>query len=538
MVIIENHKELASNNVPVIESNFFKKFLEINLEEKPAVSVDTPKQSAPKKEKKEKKEQKNVPKQELAKPAAKPQNKLASQRNIQKRLLTKKSRCGCKDQKTKEMIRKKYRELHPLPKGVKATDKVITVPNSTLSKLNPYLRSIVGNKYLNFPAYGNKMSLYIEEQNTKQVNEVLELNQLPPTPVTIFSPEQKQMIRFALQQNADFLGLQYEEVFDRTKANYIIFEIESTDEGYFALASTPADLQDYPEIFLDQNIIFTVKKEFENFTATGVGSFFFSTMIHEIGHTLGFGHPFDTLANSTIMPGTIGAFDTTDQGFYYAGNTPTTIMAYCDLVTNFAAKNRTTLPRTLMTLDMQGLRFFYSVVNNQKFIDNWVNLSCPLGVTQTLVSTAEGMTLTLSPQREDDIGFNLNLLRYNVNPLCNNLNPTSCISSSFLGYDNLDANSGEALFSINIIDSDSFVKKVINSYPTLNVFAGTIENNCEIVVSSSNVATINLYFKMTASNYTVERTLDLLTVKYNLTGTILSVSNLNPNVTVSIFYSG
>jgi len=462
-------------------------------------------------------------------------------------------RCGLGGKEKMERLRKEYRAKNPLPKGLKekSSDLVKFIPPEELAKLNPYLRSITGNAYLNWPAFGNTLKLYIETKLTSLITGFCNFNQIKVSPLIPLNSEKRQSLIDSCESTADFLGVGFSLVNNQNDANFVFFNMEGlkdqngTDDGTLAIGTFPSSLVEDPDVYQGKLIIGFSESAFKPPTQVvfGKGSFFYETAIHEVGHCVGLAHPHDDGANSSIMPGCSGENSFTDAGLFSANNNLTTIMSYFDVQTEEVQKT-TALSRTLMSLDCQSLRYLYKISNNAKYVSKWIDKTMPLGVSQTVVSTKEGIDLNLVPQIENDILYNLNLQPYAVNPMCDGCNGWGMSSFSIQGGDykaTVDG-SDESFFNMSPLDKESFVRSVQTSFNETNIYVFTIVNNCTVTINppeyqSQNNQSLKLWVKCKASNYEVLRTANTITVKNKSSGKAITVKGITPEVDVSVTFS-
>jgi len=440
---------------------------------------------------------------------------------------------------------------HKKSKNTKLTGKVSYVPDAEYNKLNPYLKSVCGKSYLNLGAFNNTIKVYYgtsAEQDTINLNKALSSGIPPYDPTTSldWNEGNKGLMLAALLLHANFLNVTISFVNTYDEADFIAYLASNLSAGLGSISlgssSIPSQIDTDPNLNGKLYVVFnnTVFSPFPN----EVGNIYFWTMIHEVAHTYGLGHPHDTLNDTVVMPGSsrIGGTEYSNQGFFDANNLLMTIMSYVytsqyyftDPATG-VTEYLTNQPRTLMPLDLQSYRFLYKVSNNQKYVDNWIDLKCSPDVVQTIVSTNNGVDLDLTTI--DDLSFNLNMTKFNANPIQDNANSYSNISSSSLSYVGapcLTDPGKKPSYRASLLDCNSFIKTVTVAYPQFNLFAGTIPNNITIN-AIGNEQLINIYLKCRAKNYTVTKTPTLTTIQNKINKRIVTINNSEKSF-VLIYY--
>lgn len=436
-------------------------------------------------------------------------------------------RCGCSH------------SIKGIPKA-KLTGKVTYIPEAELDKLNPYLRSEAGQSILNLSAYGNKLKVYFATSSaadTSYLNAWIESLE-PPFPKTEsldWDDDAKIIVQSGLLLHSNFLNVEIEFVETYQAADYIVY-LAANLNGDYGLATFPVQIDTNPNLNGKLSFAIGASATYGQSIPPQIGNLFYYTIIHEIGHTFGLAHPFDNGNGTTIMPGCSGFnlnYDSRfyNQGLLYTNNTLTSIMSYVQpspysYISDGEIVWNTNLVQTLMSLDLQSYKYLYKVTNNQKYIDNFIDLSCPSSLVQTLISTKDGITLDLV-QAEQNILFNLSLERYQVNPMQDNNNSWSVISSSVDGYFNFPDYPVESqtvnYFGASILDKDSFIKQVNTDYSFFNVFARTIQYNCLIKGTSTEPQSITIWLKCRASDYIIKQTNTKTTIQNKINKNILTV---------------
>ena len=189
-----------------------------------------------------------------------------------------------------------------------------------------------------------------------------------------------------------------------------------------------------------------------------------------------------------------------------------------------------------MSLDLQALRFYYNVSNNQKYIDNWVDLTCPIRVTQTIVTPIEGAEINLiAPTDFESAIYNLNMLPLEISPFCNKYTPNDLISSYCKGY--ISADTYENL-TASFLDMNSKIISVKSNYPTLNIFFGDIPYNSTINVDIIKTIRLFLFFKGKVTDYTFTKdSSDILSVQNKINLNIIKILNISKIQSWQSFFS-
>lgn len=419
-------------------------------------------------------------------------NKFLDDLNIGKNISLK---CGCCDITPPKII----------PKA--QTGKINYIPQEVLDKLDPYLASIIGYSYINFDVLDRKWNIYFPDTTNPQITENLK-NTYPETTVVPWSIKAKDNAKKAITLLCDLLNIT--PVFTNTynTANIVFLNLKGYSGG--ASASSPWTLDLLP--WADGK-----SWQYYNYIAFGndydIGSFFYNTVLHELGHTINFGHPFDTANVSKIMPGSSNVFSGIDQAFFYTCNMACTVMAYNF---TFNRQNDTTnipiFPRNYLPLDIIAFQYLYKFSNiPQKYVDNWVVKNVTTSLFQSLVSNSpdNGIDIVLSPgTKTTDIDtntiFNLCLDRYNPNPMINLRSPYRLMSYPGIGG---NGNSKETYknYSVNILEANSSIKSINCGYKELNLFFTDILFNVDLsmnnILKQSYTQTINIYLVLPEENF-------------------------------------
>lgn len=451
-----------------------------------------------------------------------------------------KGQCGCLERN----LSKRYKKLHGDAK-LKDSSRVRYLTDEQLNSLNPYLGSIVGRSYLYLAKYRYTFRIYFATTKNASINKYLrfyypdyEINLMP------WEELKKENAFACFKLMGDYLGLTILETTSFDNADYVMLnceyipDVNDEIDGIYADATLPYELSIYSAVQQNKLYILLNNSIFEGYFALR-GTFYNLTVLHMICHTLGFGHPHDKLNESKLMPGTTENTASNNEGLFYMNNDLSTIMSYIHLTNNSYQSVSTTYPRTFMELDLQALRYIYGAVNNTTYITNWIDLTCSTGVCQTLVSTSEGLTLTLTPTQYDNNTFNLTLQNFLANPAIDGVNPFQAVSTYSWGY---NTNYTWSIFyykylASNILDHGSIISNVINLYPILNVYGHTISYDTTITVGSPLVKQINILLRGKSTGYLITVTDTSYIILSDSSKKAITINNKG-TVLINVSYSG
>lgn len=433
-------------------------------------------------------------------------------------------KCGC----TPDLENRIKMKNMLLNLRVASSGKVKYISQYALSRLNPYIASIIGSSCLILSAYNNTFKMYFATTNTPEIDAYFESLSVPIPTVTAFSLAQKTVITNGFQLTCAYIGVTLEVVNDFASADYVNVNCEELDTpGTLAYTLSPESL-DTNQASLEKFFIAYNESILGTYN-TDIGGIYFLTAMHELGHTLGLGHPHDTGNGSKIMPGVTSETQASNQGICYMNTTLTTIMSYVSPQLS-DDPDKTTYARTLMTLDLQAYRWYYKASANSNYINNWLDLTCKSGVVQTLTSTASGLSLNLSPEDITETCFNLIAYRFQANPMQDLASVYSLISTTDVGYD-----PSNPKYSSTVFDTFSFPTTITVSYPTFNCYAWSIWRDLTIT-ASQGVININIWFQGYSSQYTVSQTSTQAIITNKKNSKKVTINNLS-GVTLFIGYA-
>ena len=445
---------------------------------------------------------------------------------------TKNLKKSCLDEKQVKKNMEKYFTKNGLTKGKpKNSNYVEYLDLNYLDSLNIYLRSVLQDSYINLSAFDRTFKVFFPTKNTPEIDKVDLAVLGKVVGILPWKPINKPLILQAFKQYGDYLGnVKFVEVPTYQEANLVVCNIDPNNGiiGYGS-STLPYYLDTYESVlngksFQWYNGDLNEKNNWEK------GTFAFEAVLHETGHNFGLKHPFEAPHN---MPGTSFETATFNQGLFFANNTITTVMSFFDTVP--MSDTATNFVRTLSSLDLQGLRVLYGpqgASNNSDYIENTLDLTLPLGISQTLVSTETGLTVTLSPKNENENIFNLNLEPFNANSTSNFISAYALVSGSSLGNDLF--NGDASLISYHLIDALSYISKVITSYPELNVFSNNIYDSCEIVINSPNVKIIKIWLNCSNSIIKTFTSGNQTTITNTKNSKSIRITNTRSDVEISV----
>ena len=427
--------------------------------------------------------------------------------------------CCCDHQKIQSGLNKKNKSLI-------ISNKVKYFTERELKKLNIFLRSIVGSSALNLEEYNFNFKIYFPNTANSDIQKVIDLF-YPSKNVKLstWNTTKLNNVKTAFNLITDFINVTVTQVTNLNDADYVLCYASNIPAG--GDATFPYELDLFPEELKDKLYIF-FSTEYNTYSWER-GTFYFSLILHLINHTLGLAHTYDLGNNSELIPGALFQDKSISQGLAYANNNFSTLMSGINIPSAINEKDKTIYSRNLMSLDLQALRFYYNVSNNQKYIDNWVDLTCPIRVTQTIVTPIEGAEINLiAPTDFESAIYNLNMLPLEISPFCNKYTPNDLISSYCKGY--IQTGNYENL-TASFLDMNSKIISVKSDYPTLNIYFGDIPYNSTINVDIIKTVRFLLFFKGKVTDYiftTDPSDIFFIQNKVNLnTIQILNISKIN-----------
>ncbi|WP_417451260.1 M10 family metallopeptidase [Kordiimonas sp.] len=220
----------------------------------------------------------------------------------------------------------------------------------------------------------------------------------PWNDITYLTTAEQVLFRDALEQVESFAAVTFDEVEETGNAAGTI-RIAWTglpDETAAAWAYTPSGSAKAGDIWLVS----------ENQSTGGVGSYFHSVLLHELGHALGLKHPFDDDGSGVLLSS------------QYDGN-DYTVMSYNTIAGNENIVGASLSPTTFMYLDILALQHIYGAIETEAGNTTYGFLSgsqyyetiWDTGGTDTYNASgiSIGLTLDLTPGSWSDVGTTITL---------------------------------------------------------------------------------------------------------------------------------
>lgn len=420
--------------------------------------------------------------------------------------------CCCN---TKKIIRKpKSRAIY--------SSKVKYISQNELNKLNNFLRSIVGISCLNLDSFTNRtFNICFINSATTGVKGYLDFYYGGSATVVPWINSKKIPVTTAFNMIGDLLGVKINVVTNSSTADYLLMYTSGIPAG--GDATFPYEM-DYTPEFLNNQLFIFFSNEYEA-NSWDIGTFYYSIIVHLICHTLGLAHPYDNGNNSLIMPGISSEQSKINQGIGKVNNTLTTILTDYQIIDASFELNGTIYPRTLMSLDLEGLKFYYNFENTQTYIDKWLDLTGKKGITQTWISTKEGLTLNLTSTEKNNL-YNLILTPFVANINGEGYSPYDLASSVGDGYIPDFYNTQMVNLTFSFLEKNSFIKKVNMSFNQINVYAENIKYDIELNADPTVLKIFNLFLKGKNSDYTSKVENNIVYLTNNTTGKTVSLVNI------------
>lgn len=275
--------------------------------------------------------------------------------------------CLCNNNLTKlrEDVNLEEQDTISYPEGINTVGQLwkdVTYPIN-----NNFIRGVMwGAKWNNLPNneltwtinYGNsgKTSVDVWGQSSNNVNLII------PTIAV------RNAVQTCMDDLAKIINLNIRKVTDISEAILSFnFLDNSGGLGFLGVAIPPVPTND-PYYNIDKNYTSLV----DSFFCSGniyigynssmnfeKGSYNYITLVHELGHAIGFAHPHDNGGNSEIFTGVSSAFG--DFGTYNANLQPLTIMTYNDTQSPYVPNTSSSLGflATFGPIDIVALQFMY-----------------------------------------------------------------------------------------------------------------------------------------------------------------------------------
>ena len=113
------------------------------------------------------------------------------------------------------------------------------------------------------------------------------------------------------------------------------------------------------------------------------------------------------------------------------------------------------------------------------------------------------------------------------------ISPYAVVSSCSIGTDFISPKRTNDV-SYNLIDSISYISKVITSYPEIDVFSNNIRNSCEIVINSPNVKIVKIWLNCKNSIIKSYTSGNQMIITNTLNSKSITISNIRNDVAISV----
>jgi len=406
-------------------------------------------------------------------------------------------------QKDKTLFKNKkifYAINNKIRKFNRDNSKIKYFSDNDLSFVQNNIKNIIGFSALNLESYGNKLRVFYPEKINDKLQEIIFFFFNREFKIKNWNMIQKKNHLKALQLITDFLNIDLIEVDKFSDADIVVSNfIENAN--FYGVSTFPHELDLYNIL---ENKLFIFYPNFSDNENSSRGSKRFYYFLHHILHCFGLKHhetPISSQCNT--------------KNILYYDSIFSTLM--------FSELNNEYYPQTLMPLDIEALKFLYTLNNFTKYL-KWLDLNCSKDIIQTLIGN---ISLSLSPEKFSRI-FNLSIDSYKLSNGADFQTNCSVISKS--ANDKIGG---------TILASGCYYKQILVNYEELNIYASNIIEETKIIVSGNKVRKINIYLQGFEKDYYIdEQKIKIVIVHKKNKGVLLIDNNQYPNIDVELFLLG
>lgn len=372
--------------------------------------------------------------------------------------------------------------------------------DNDISFVHNNIKNIIGFSALNLESYGNKIKVYYPEKLNDKLQEIIFFFFNRDYKIKNWNIIQKKNNLKAFQLVTDFLDIELIEVDKHSDADIVICNfIEQAN--FIGVSTFPHELDLYNIL---ENKLYIFYPNFSENENSSRGSKRFYYFLHHILHCFGLKHyetPISTQCNT--------------KNILYNNSLLSTLM--------FSELNLEFYPQTLMPLDIEALKFLYTLNNFTRYL-KWLDLNCSKDIIQTLIGN---LSLSLSPEKFSRI-FNLSIDSFKLSN-----------GSDFQTNCSVISKSANDKIGGTILASGCYYKQILVNYEELNIYASKIIEETKIIVSGNKVRKINIYLQGFEKDYYIdEQKIKIVIVHKKNKGVLLIDNNQYPNIDVELFLLG